>query len=612
MTLPDAVRALRHARDSRDVLATERIARILLTEHPGEQMPLHAAGNALLGLGSFELASTALEAALNVTPRAEIWNDLGVALQRRGEIERAIVAYRSAVTKRDDFTEAHANLAAALFLVGRTHEALTHAETAASRAPDSTAVTTTLSLIEGTLFGLDRGLARLDAALARNPKDVTLLNARIFVLRRLERPAEARSTALRLIELSPDAKAYETLGLVQRDLGRHDEALASFETAIAIAPNPATALASAGEALLDLGDFAGAAERYERALAADPQCLGGWLGLTQVKKFAAGDPELAAMEALLDTPPFAMREERTMLLFALGKAYLGAGDADAAFAHYAEGNRLRRETIVYHVGTDERRADAIAATVDAAALERLRGPRRSSADPIVVMGMPRSGTSLVEQILATLPNVYGAGELAFVRETIEAPGPYPATVPALDAAAVARFGETYAAALAAIAPAGARVVDKMPSNFLYAGMIHAMLPNARLVFCTRDPLDNGLSLYTALFSGRQDFAYDLAEIGRYYRAHQRTVAHWKRVLPPDAFIEIRYEDVVTDFDATVARLLAFCGLPWDEAVRTFYDTQRMVATASRTEVRRPLYRSSIGRAQRYAAYLAPLVDALAR
>ncbi len=610
MNLPDAVRALRHARDTRDLPGTERITRLLLAEHREAQLPLHAAGNALLGLGSYELAATALAAALEVTPRPEIWNDLGVALQRRGEIERAIEAYRSAVAARDDFTEAHANLAAALFLVGANRDALVHAQTAAARAPDATAVTTTLALIEGTMYGLDRGLARLDAGLARHPDDVTLLHARIFALRRLERSADALPTALRLVELAPEARSYEMLGTVQRDLGRHADALASLDAAIALAANPATALASAGETLLDLGDFAGAEDRYTQALAADPACLGGWIGLSQVRRFAADDPALAAMEVLLDTPPLAMREERTMLLFALGRAHLGAGNLERAFAHFDGGNRLRRETIVYHVGIDEQRANAIVATVDATALARLAGPGRSDAAPIVVMGMPRSGTSLVEQILASVPGVYGAGELTFAREIIEAAGPYPATLPSIDADAVRAFGEQYAEALAAIAPAGARAIDKMPSNFLYAGLIHAMLPKARLVFCTRDPLDNGLSLYTALFSGRQDFAYDLEEIGRYYRAHERVIAHWKRVLPSDAWIEIRYEDVVTDFDATVARLLAFCGLPWDDAVRTFYETSRTVATASRTEVRRPLYRSSIGRAQRYAPYLEPLVKAL--
>ena len=610
MNLPDILRALRAARDSADRGAAEDLARSVLAGHAGQPAALHAAGHTLLGLGSLELAVTLLEAAVAVTPSAERWNDLGVALQQRGEIERAIRAYRAALAERDDFTPAHANLAAALFLTGADDEALIHAQTAAAGAPDATAITTTLALIEGARFGFERALARLDAALAAQPDDAGMLGARTFVLRRLERARDALDAATRLIDVAPQATSFELLALCQRDLGRHDDALASLERAIAIAPNPATALAGAGETLLDTGDLAGAKERFTEAIAANPHALGGWIGLTQVQRFAPGDPAFAHLEALLDTPALAVRDDRTLLHFALGKAYLGAGEDARAFTHYDAGNRLKRAAFTYDVARDEARADAIVATLDDAVLARLTGDDADGPDPIVVMGMPRSGTSLVEAILASLSGVYGAGELACAREIIETRAPYPACVSALCAAGAAAMGMQYARALAALAPAAARVVDKMPSNFLYAGLLHAMLPNARLVFCTRDALDNGLSLYTALFSGRQDFAYDLTEIGRYYRAHARIVAHWKAVLPPAAFIEIRYEDIVTDFEATVGRLLRFCGLPWDDACRRFYETRRTVATASRTEVRQPLYRTSIGRAQRYAAHLEPLARAL--
>ena len=610
MNLPDILRALRAARDSADPVAAEGLARSVLTGHAGEPAALHAAGHTLLGLGSLELAVTLLDAAVNREPSAERWNDLGVAVQQRGEIERAIRAYHAALAERDDFTAAHANLAAALFLTGAGDEALMHAQFAAASAPDSTAITTTLALIEGARFGFERALARLDAGLAAQPDDAGMLGARAFVLRRLERARDALDTATRLVEVAPQATSFELLALCQRDVGRHDDALASLERAIATAPNSATALASAGETLLDTGDLAGAKERFTQAIAANPHALGGWIGLTQVQRFAPGDPAFAHLEALLDTPALAVRDDRTLLHFALGKAYLGAGDDVRAFAHYEAGNRLKRAAFTYDVAADEARADAIVATFDAATLARLSSGGVNDRDPIVVMGMPRSGTSLVEAILASLSGVYGAGELACAREIIETSAPYPASVPQLRAADVAAMGMQYADALAALAPAAARVVDKMPSNFLYAGLLHKMLPNVRLVFCTRDALDNGLSLYTALFSGRQDFAYDLAEIGRYYRAHERIMAHWKAMLPPTAFIEIRYEDVVTDFDATVAQLLRFCGLPWDDACRRFYETRRTVATASRTEVRQPLYRSSVGRAQRYAAHLEPLVRAL--
>jgi len=611
VTLPEAIGILRHARDAGDLAAVEQITSTLLTEFPAEQMPLHAAGNTLLALGSLERAASTLEAALALAPRAEIWNDVGVVRQRRGDVLGAIDAYRAALAERPGFTEAAANLAAALFLTGANAEALMHARAAEANAPGAPGLSTTLALIEGSIDGWDHALPRLDAALARNPDDATALHAKVYALRHLERAAEAIAPATRLVELTGDAKAYEVLAMCRRDLGRHDEALELLETAVARSPNPSTALASIGETLLDLGDVAAARERFAQAVAADPATVGGWVGLSQLQRFAPGDRALDEMEALLRAPAMAVRDERILLLFALGKAHLGAGNDARAFEHYAEGNRLRREAIAYDVADDERIAASIVADVSAATITRLGGQGFAGAAPVVVMGMPRSGTSLVEQILATLPGMYGAGELPFVRATIEAHGSYPASIATLQPADLQRLGAAYAAALEGVVPAGLRAIDKMPSNFLFAGLLHLMLPNAKLVFCTRDPLDNGLSLYTALFSGRQDFAYDLAEIGRYYRAHQRVVAHWKTVLPAHAFIEIRYEDVVTDFDATIGRLLEFCGLPWDDACRRFYETTRKVTTASRTEVRQPLYRSSIGRAQRYAAYLEPLIRELA-
>jgi tetratricopeptide (TPR) repeat protein len=610
VTLPEALLTLRHARDSGDVPTAESVARALIDDYPHTQLALHAAGHALLSLGSLEMATTALEKALAVEVRAEIANDLGVTLQRRGEIERAIGAYRTALAVRPAFVEANSNLAAALFLTGAYVDALTHAQIAYKQSPGAPGLATTLALIEGALGGFDRTLERLDSfAPAATTDDPTALVARVYALRRLERPADAEPVALRLIELAPEAASFELLAICKRDLGQPGEALALLDTAIALSPNPAGPLAVAGETLLDMGDSAGARERFVRAAAANPDSVAVWVGLAQVTTFAPGDAALETMERLLHAPALAMREERIMLLFALGRAHLGAGNDARAFDFYAEGNRLRRASIAYDVADDERRMRAIADAFDAATLTRLAAGSAEPA-PIVVMGMPRSGTSLVEQILASLPGVYGAGETPFLRETIEANAPYPALAASLTPARVARMGAAYAAKLGERTPPGLRAVDKMPSNFLYAGLLHAMLPGARLVFVTRDPLDNGLSLYTMLFAGRQDFAYDLAEIARYYGAHARLVAHWKAVLPPDAYVEIRYEDLVTDFDATVARLVAFCGLPWDDAVRRFYETPRRVATASRIEVRQPLYRTSVGRAQRYAPYLERLSAAL--
>jgi tetratricopeptide (TPR) repeat protein len=610
MELRDALGDLRRTAQANDVAGAEGYARFILAGFPGEAPALHFAGHRLLTLGSYELSAACLAAAVAAEPTAERWNDLGVAQQRLGPIDRAIPSYRNALAVRAEYPEALGNLATALFLIGDYPAALPHAVRAVVLQPDNPIFATALAMIEGVIHGHDLALARLDATLAASPDAIPALTAKIYTLRRLERSADALDAARRLAALAPDGRSDELLGICLRDLGRYPEALAAFDAAIARSPAPATALANKAEALINLGDIDDARALLEAALAADPQSVVAWCGISGLRAFSAGDPDLDAMEALLEAPHVSVREDRTLLHFALGRAHLSAGNDERAFAHYAIGNRLHRSAIAYDVAFDELRADAIAAAVDANALRRLAGGPRSPADPIFVIGMPRSGTSLVEQILASVPGVHGAGELAYASAVIQADGPYPQNVRSLDVNAVERMGERYAALVAERAPRDARVVDKMPSNYLFAGLLHVMLPNARIVLCMRDRVDTALSLYTRLFSGRQDFAYDQIEIGRYYRAYERVAEHWRRLLPAHAFHAVAYEDIVTDFEPTVRRLLDFCGLPWAEECRRFHTTRRVVATASRTEVRQPLYRSGLGRARPYERYLEPLLTAL--
>ncbi len=598
--------ALRTARDHNDCVSAEAVAGFLLDRQPAEQLALHAAGHTLLTLGSNEQAVRCLEAAAAGEPVADIWNDLGVAYRRLGRLEPAVHAYQAALEATPDNPAALANLASTLYLVGRYEEAYAFAVRAAELAPVASDVGTTLAMIEGALTGFEAALVRLNAVLAAAPDAAVALAAKTYVLRRLERGPEALATATLLVARAPDGPAEELLGTCLRDLGRYPEALAAFDRAIAASANPAPALAKKADAFIDLGDADEARDLLDHALAVDPACIAAWAAVTQLRSFAGGDPELDTMEALLESPRVVLREERVLLHFALGRAHLAAGNDARAFEHYANGNRLYRRMIVYDVADDECAAAAIIARVDAGVLARLNGST-VAAEPIFVVGMPRSGTSFVEAILASLPGVHGAGELFAARSIIEGAGPYPDSVPALKPADVAQFGERYATTVAALAPGAARIVDKMPANYRYAGLLHVMLPKARIILCSRDTLDTTLSLYTQLFSGRQDFAYDLREIARYHRAYERVVAHWRMLLPAHAFFEVRYEDIVRDFEPTVRRLLEFCALPWAEACRQFHKTPRVVATASRKEVRAPLYDSSIGRGRRYAAYLEPSV-----
>ena len=257
------------------------------------------------------------------------------------------------------------------------------------------------------------------------------------------------------------------------------------------------------------------------------------------------------------------------------------------------------------------------AAVYTAEVFQLRDMGQASRVPIFVFGMPRSGTSLVEQILASHPAVFGGGELPDLRRVFldtRAALPKDDRHPLDPAALSAHFramGEAYLTRVRRVGGAAEHVVDKLPANFVYAGLIALLFPQARMIHTRRDPLDTALSLYTTIFDGPQDFCYDLRELGVFYRGYEKLMEHWRTVLPPDRFLEIEYEAIVDDLEGSTRKLLAFCGLPWDDACLRFYETERTVRTASSGQVRQKIYRSSVGRAERYRPYLEPFIAARA-
>jgi hypothetical protein len=231
--------------------------------------------------------------------------------------------------------------------------------------------------------------------------------------------------------------------------------------------------------------------------------------------------------------------------------------------------------------------------------------------------MPRSGTTLMEQVLASHSKVFGAGELETFKEAIgeliHGQGvlpAYPALAAALSQDQIRQLGNLYTKRVRALAPEAESIVDKMPLNFMFVGLIHLALPNARIINLRRNPLDTCVSCFSLLFTGSQPFAYDLAEVGRYYRGCERVMDHWHQVLPPGVMIDVQYEDLVDDLEGEGRRVLRHCGLEWEDACRDFHDTERAVRTASLMQVREPVYRRAIGSWQRYAKYLGPLADAL--
>jgi len=312
---------------------------------------------------------------------------------------------------------------------------------------------------------------------------------------------------------------------------------------------------------------------------------------------------------------------RMRLHFALGKAYADLGDHPRAFETMQRGNAEKRATVSYDEAAMMQLFDRTEAVLTRDRVRNQAGHGKPLGDPstlpIFVIGMPGSGTTLVEQILASHHDVHGAGELATFSELVGSVyGPdgrlvsYPDFVAECGTEVFQAIGSHYVAALRALAPQDQRVVDKMPSNFIFAGLIHLALPNARIIHVVRDPIDTCVSCYFRLFTGSLDHTYDLAELGRFYRRYQQLMDHWHAVLPEGRMLEVRYEDVVGDLEGFSRRILMHCGLDWDPHCLRFHQTDRRVRTASAMHVRQQIYRSSIGRWRDYRPYLTPLLQEL--
>jgi tetratricopeptide (TPR) repeat protein len=452
------------------------------------------------------------------------------------------------------------------------------------------------------------------------------------------------------LRLCPDfVEAHNNAGILLGALGRLDEAILHLERAAALGPQNAATHANVAVARYLNGDLTGAELAYQRSLELDPgnaEAQGhlgeiyielgkvedgrtaiagalerapaaGWLyrrwaesGIVQ-----PGDEQLRIMERLRERAHELPSDDAMQLHFALGKAYDDVGRFDDAFAAFSIANAMRRATVDYDEGTtiafmDAMRASFDRATVAVAAASIGGIPARQAVT--FVVGMPRSGTTLVEQILAAHPGVRAIGESgAFERAIVDTLGPSwsPDMMP--DASAFEELAAAYARNAAPDSAADQRrIVDKTLQNFMFAGAIHRALPEARFVHVMREPLDACMSAYAQYFRDGQTFTYDLGELGRYYAAYRRLTDHWRDVLPESVWLDVQYEQLVGDLEPQARRIVAFCGLTWDAACLSFYTARNAVRTASAAQVRRPLYATSVGRAQRYDDKLSTLRAAL--
>jgi len=563
--------------------------------------------------GKLEQSLVCLERVLALTPDApEAHNNLANTYRRLGRLDLAEQHYRQALALHPNYAEAHSNLAFLLTAQGQYDQAAAEARLAIELSPRLADAYLNLADVEAARHRHGAALQALDALQAFAPHHPAGLVARAKALKQLERTDAALACARQAVALTPrSAEAHHALAEALQALGQTDEALAAFELAATL-PGAVAEEALVGRAtlLLESGQKDAAMAAFDRALERFPGSVRALASRADAKTFQPGDPDVAAMEALLAEGERRPLPDRASAHFALGKAYLDMKDAARAFPHLHAANRQKRATFHYDSAATDRWMRSIASTFTPELMARLQGMGAASELPVFIVGMPRSGTTLVEQILSSHSQVTGAGELSAMRRVVEAHGTLPDMLHTLSADDAQRMGHAYLNHIEPLAQGRLRLVDKMPGNFLYAGLIPLILPGARIVHCRRDPVDTCLSCYTKQFGGEQQFAYDLTELGQFYTYYQRLMAHWAEVLPADRFIEVDYESVVDNLDGEARRLIDFLGVPWEDTCLQFHTNRRVVRTASVNQVRQPIYKTSKGRWQPYAEHLLPLLDAL--
>jgi tetratricopeptide (TPR) repeat protein len=542
-----------------------------------------------LALGRFADAASQCQAALALQPNlTDAHNNLGIALRQLGRLDEAELAFRAALRYQPQHLDAQSNLGAVLHRQGRLPEALACLRDVVRRAPNH--------------------------AQARNDLG--------GVLAACEQHAEAEVQLREAIRLRPDfAAAHSNLGATLDAQLRTDEALHHLHEAVRLQPTYAPAHNNLGAVFRSLGLLDEALAAFQEALRLEPYHATTVYNLSKLAaagRYRFSDDQLRAIAPLADSPTL-MPDQRAHLHYALAHVLDRGGPADDVFRHLARANELqkelrRRQGVVFDPDARRHFTDGLMAAYTPAFFEHVRGFGSDSELPIFIVGMPRSGTTLAEQILASHPRVHGAGELPDIERLVQGlperlGGDYPACLERLDAAAARARAEGHVSRLRQLGGPAARVADKMPSNFLHLGLLAVLFPRARFVHCRRDPVDTCLSCFFQNFAEQSPFTLDLGHLGQYYREYERLMDHWARVLPVPVF-DLRYEELTADQEAVSQRLLAFCGLEWDEACLRFHEGRRLVKTFSAVEVRQPMHRRSVGRWKRYEAHLQPLLAAL--
>jgi tetratricopeptide (TPR) repeat protein len=543
------------------------------------------------------------------------WNALNVLYRAAGRPEDAEMAAGHVAKLK---TLAPAVIAGSgLFADGEVHEAERIVRAHLQTSPRDVEAMRLLARIAIELDIIDDADFLLESVLAFAPDYHLARYEYVRVLLQRHRHAKALDEARILLEAEPDNRNYRAIyASACLSLDRYDEAIAVYRELLQEAPMAADIHLSIGHGLKTLGRQPEAIEAYRAAAAVNPSFGDAYWSLANLKTYRFEPAELDRMRRA-EAEPATTLTDRFHLCFALGKALEDNGDYAESFEYYQRGNALKKQQVNYRPDIIERNAAQQKHVCTAEFFAARRNAGCPARDPIFIVGLPRAGSTLLEQILASHSLVEGTMELADIPRlvvrlqgrTLDNTPLYPANLAQLSPEQFRRFGEKYLSDTQIYRTGKPFFIDKNPNNFRHLGLIHLILPNARVIDARRDAMACCFSNYKQLFAAGQEFTYDLVDIARYYRSYVDLMAHWDAALP-GKILRVQHEDVVDDLETSVRRILDFCGLPFEPQCLNFHQTERSVRTASSEQVRRPIYRDGVDQWRRFAPFLAPLAEAL--